>query len=67
MKGNKQKGSMKPMTTAQHNKYKKAVKDGVITQKQHNSLSPALLDAIMKKKKKKKKNQNYKIIIFFKV
>ena len=55
MKGNKQKGSMKPMTTAQHNKYKKAVKDGVITQKQHNSLSPALLDAIMKKKKSSKK------------
>jgi len=43
---------MKPMTDAQHKKFKKAVKDGIITQKQHDSLSAGLLEAIIKKKKK---------------
>jgi hypothetical protein len=42
---------MKPMTKAQHTKFLKAEKDGLITKKQHNSLSPALLEAIIKKKK----------------
>ena len=43
---------MKPMTEAQHKKFNKAVKDGVITQKQHDSLSAPLLEAIIKKKKR---------------
>ena len=45
---------MKPMTEAQHKKFNKAVKDGVITQKQHDNLSAPLLEAIIKKKKAKK-------------
>jgi hypothetical protein len=45
---------MKPMTKAQHSKFLKAEKDGFITKKQHNSLSPALLEAIIKKKSAKK-------------
>ena len=48
------KGGMKPMSKAQHDKFSKAVKDGLITKKQHNSLSPGLLEAIIKKKKGKK-------------
>jgi|TARA_R100000149_G_C5864891_1_gene129870 hypothetical protein len=48
------KGGMKPMTDAQHKKFKKAVKDGIITKKQHDSLSAGLLEAIIKKKKKSK-------------
>jgi hypothetical protein len=47
------KASMKPMTDAQHKKFNKAVKDGIITQKQHDSLSAGLLEAIIKKKKSK--------------
>jgi hypothetical protein len=47
----KKKTGMKPMTKAQHTKFLKAEKDGLITKKQHNSLSPALLEAIIKKKK----------------
>lgn len=47
------KGGMKPMTDAQHKKFKKAVKDGIITQKQHDSLSAGLLEGIIKKKKQK--------------
>jgi hypothetical protein len=50
----KKKGGMKPMTDAQHKKFKKAVKDGIITKKQHDSLSAGLLEAIIKKKKKSK-------------
>jgi hypothetical protein len=46
---------MKPMSKAQHSKFLKAEKDGLITKKQHNSLSPALLEAIIKKKKGGKK------------
>jgi len=46
---------MKPMSKAQHSKFLKAEKDGLITKKQHNSLSPGLLEAIIKKKKGGKK------------
>lgn len=46
---------MKPMSKAQHSKFLKAEKDGLITKKQHNSLSPGLLEAIIKKKKAGKK------------
>tara|TARA_R110002020_G_scaffold247084_1_gene461041 strand:+ start:257 stop:454 length:198 start_codon:yes stop_codon:yes gene_type:complete len=38
------------MTEAQHKKFKKAVKDGVITKGQHDKLSAGLLEAIIKKK-----------------
>ena len=51
----KAKGGMKPMSKAPHTKFNKAVKDGFITKKQHNSLSPGLLEAIIKKKKGGKK------------
>ena len=54
-KGKVKKGGMKPMSKAQHSKFLKAEKDGLITKKQHNSLSPALLEAIIKKKKGGKK------------
>ena len=45
------KGGMKPMSKAQHSKFSKAVKDGIITKKQHDTLSAGLLEAIIKKKK----------------
>ena len=48
------KGGMKPMSKAQHSKFSKAVKDGIITKKQHDTLSAGLLEAIIKKKKGKK-------------
>ena len=51
----KKKTGMKPMSKAQHSKFLKAEKDGLITKKQHNSLTPALLEAIIKKKKGGKK------------
>lgn len=51
-KKKERKGTMKPMTDAQHKKFKKAVKDGIITKKQHDNLSAGLLEAIIKKKKK---------------
>tara|TARA_R110000796_G_scaffold39632_5_gene98721 strand:- start:200 stop:421 length:222 start_codon:yes stop_codon:yes gene_type:complete len=38
------------MTPAQHKKFTKAVKDGVITKAQHDKLSAGLLDGIIKKK-----------------
>ena len=38
------------MTEAQHKKFTKAVKDGVITKGQHDKLSAGLLEAIIKKK-----------------
>ena len=41
------------MTPAQHKKFSKAVKDGIITKGQHDKLSAGLLDAIIKKKKGK--------------
>ena len=46
--------SMKPMTKNQHEKFKKAVKDGIISQKQHDNLPAQLLEAIVKSKSKKK-------------
>lgn len=49
-KGAKKKSTMKPMSKQEHDMFKKAVKEGVITQKQHNSLPPQLLKAILKKK-----------------
>ena len=45
---------MKPMTKNQHEKFKKAVKDGIISQKQHDNLPAQLLEAIVKSKSKKK-------------
>jgi hypothetical protein len=45
---------MKPMTKEQHKKFTKAVKDGIITKKQHDNLPAHLLEAIVKKKSKKK-------------
>ena len=51
-KKKERKGGMNPMTDAQHKKFKKAVKDGIITKKQHDNLSAGLLEAIIKKKKK---------------
>lgn len=57
----KKKTGMKPMTKEQHEKFLKAEKDGIITKKQHNSLPPQLLEAIIKSKtstkKTKKKNK----------
>ena len=55
-KGKKKKAStMKPMTDAEHKMFNKAVKDGLLTQKQHDNLPPQLLKAIVNKKKKSKK------------
>ena len=58
---------MKEMTKEQHERFKKAVKDGIITQRQHDKLSAGLLDAIVKKKmggssskKKRKKTKKGK-------
>tara|TARA_R100000541_G_scaffold38843_1_gene46691 strand:+ start:563 stop:730 length:168 start_codon:yes stop_codon:yes gene_type:complete len=52
-KGAKKKSTMKPMSKADHDMFKKAEKDGVITKKQHDALPPQLLKAIIKKKTKK--------------
>ena len=49
--GGKKKSTMKPMTKEEHAQYNKAVKDGLLTQKQHDNLPPQLLKAIIKKKK----------------
>lgn len=43
------------MTKEQHSKFLKAVKDGIITKKQHEALPPKLLEAIIKSKSKSKK------------
>ena len=48
---------MKPMTKEQHAKFKKAVKDGVITKKQHDNLPAHLLEAIIKSKSKYSKKK----------
>ena len=45
---------MKKMTKEQHDRFLKAEKDGLISRKQHNSLPPQLLEAIIKSKMKKK-------------
>tara|TARA_R110000796_G_scaffold24911_8_gene70729 strand:+ start:1399 stop:1584 length:186 start_codon:yes stop_codon:yes gene_type:complete len=42
------------MTPAQHKKFSKAVKDGIITKGQHDKLSAGLLEAIIKKKQKQR-------------
>ena len=42
------------MTPAQHKKFSKAVKDGIITKGQHDKLSAGLLEAIIKKKGKQR-------------
>ena len=39
-KSKAKKGGMKPMSKAQHSKFLKAEKDGIITKKQHQTLSP---------------------------
>jgi len=60
-KGKAKKGSGKKhphagrMTEAQHKKFLKAEKDGLITKGQHDKLSAGLLEAIIKKKKAGKK------------
>jgi len=56
-KGGKSKAKgkgMAKMTDAQHKKFLKAEKDGLITKKQHQSLSAGLLEGIIKKKQKAK-------------
>ncbi len=45
------------MTKAQHEKFKKAVKDGLLTKKQHDNLPANLLEAILKSKMKSKKKK----------
>jgi len=42
------------MTPAQHKKFSKAVKDGIITKGQHDKLTAGLLEAIIKKKEKER-------------
>ena len=49
-KKKKKKSGMAPMTKKAHEMFLKSEKDGVITKKQHNSLPPQLLKAIIKKK-----------------
>ena len=48
---------MAKMSKSQHEKFIKAEKDGLITRKQHNSLPPQLLEAIIKSKTKAKKKK----------
>ena len=48
--GKGKKSGMKPMSKADHEMFKKAVKQGILTQKQHNSLPAGLLKGIIKKK-----------------
>ena len=52
-KAGKAKSHAGRMTPAQHKKFTKAVKDGIITKGQHDKLSAGLLEAIIKKKKGK--------------
>ena len=54
-KKGKAKSHSSRMTPAQHKKFSKAVKDGIITKGQHDKLSAGLLEAIIKKKKGKGK------------
>ena len=46
----KKKTGMDKMTKAEHDMFKRAEKEGVITAKQHKSLPTPLLKAILKKK-----------------
>lgn len=48
------------MTKEQHEKFKKAVKEGKLTQKQHDNLPPQLLEAIIKSKNKGTKSKKSK-------
>ena len=48
---------MKPMTKQEHDMFNKAVKDGMLTKKQHDNLPPHLLKAIIKSKTKNKKSK----------
>lgn len=52
---NKKKKSktMDTMSKEQHARFNKAVKDGILTKKQHDNLPTPLLEAIVKKKMKK--------------
>ena len=47
----------KNMTKEQHTRFNKAVKDGLLTQKQHDALPPALLEGILKSKMGKGKKK----------
>jgi len=47
------KKSMNNMNEKQHDMFSQAVKDGILTKKQHDKLPPKLLEAIIKKKMKK--------------
>jgi len=62
--GDKKKGKSNPhagrMTPAQHKKFTKAVKDGVITKGQHDKLSAGLLEAIIKKNQKAQQSKGRK-------
>tara|TARA_R100001086_G_scaffold243116_1_gene171619 strand:- start:14428 stop:14634 length:207 start_codon:yes stop_codon:yes gene_type:complete len=49
-KGKGKAKGMAPMSKADHEMFKKAVKQGILTQKQHNSLPAGLLKGIIKKK-----------------
>jgi len=53
-KAGKAKSHAGRMTPAQHKKFTKAVKDGIITKGQHDKLSAGLLEAIIKKKEKER-------------
>ena len=53
----KKKTGMAKMPKAQHEKFLKAEKDGIITKKQHNSLPVHLLEAIVKSKTQAKKKK----------
>ncbi len=48
---------MKQMTKEQHEKFKKAVKDGLLSKKQHDNLPANLLEAILKSKMKNGKKK----------
>lgn len=52
--GMKKKSGMDKMSKSDHEMFKKAEKDGIITKKQHNSLPTPLLKAIIKSKTGKK-------------
>ena len=57
-KDGKAKGKkMASMTKEQHERFKKAEKDGLITKKQHQNLSAGLLEGIIKKKEKSAKSK----------